>query len=501
MSRPPAFLAIDLGAESGRAALGTLEDGRVTLTELHRFANRPCRLPTGWHWDLCGLWREALEGVRRAVAFAEQHDQRLISIGVDTWGVDFGLMGVSGELLLLPRCYRDPRNDAAMRETVASIGAGELYARTGIQPMAFNTLFQLVALRQAEPALLERSERLLFMPDLFHYLLSGSRAVERSIASTSQLLDVRTGAWDIELAGKCGLPAHIFPPLSDAGADLGPLSPHVAEQVGARDAVRVITPASHDTASAIAATPGGSNSDCCTLSSGTWSLLGAELEQPCVNDAARAAPFTNERGLGGTICFLKNVPGLWLVQECKRSLEMAGQPRDYERLVQAAAAAPPFVTLIDPEHPDFATPGDMPAKIAAYAERVGQPAPCSDGALIRCCLESLVLSVRRALGQLEGALGRRFGAIRMVGGGVRNRLLCQMTADTTGRRVICGAPEATAMGNVLAQALGAGFVRDREAVRAVAGASQAIHTFEPREPGGWEAAAARFAELSSRSGG
>jgi rhamnulokinase len=352
-----------------------------------------------------------------------------------------------------------------------------------------------VARQQLEPGLLDQAAALLFMPDLMHYLLTGHVAVEATIASTSQLIDPRTGTWAVDLVSELELPARILQPLVPAGTRLGAVRLEVAQDAGIAAEIPVIAPASHDTASAVAAVPATAGSSWCYLSSGTWSLMGAELNAPCLSAAARDAPFTNEGGVGGTSRFLRNITGLWLVQECRRSLEQQGATLEYAALTELARAAPPFRTLIDPAHGSFLTPGRMPEKIAAFAQSTGQPVPDDSGALIRCCLESLALAYRHTLSQLEVVLGRPTTVLHVVGGGGRNTLLNQMTADAIDRPVRVGPVEATAAGNVLVQAMGAGLVRDLEHLRAIVAASVEPDLYEPRDAGAWQGPYERFVEL------
>lgn len=494
MSAPSVHLAIDLGAESGRAIVGVLADDVLALHEVHRFAHGPVRLPSGLHWEVTGLWREVLAGLAAAVSWCRRNGLTLRSVGVDTWGVDYALVGRSGQLLGLPYCYRDGRSAAAFRRLMQRPGADAIYAATGVQPMALNTLYQLVAHAEAEPEVVGAAEQVLFMPDLFHYLLSGVRSNEATIASTSQMLDPRSGRWAEGLLNEVGVPRRLLSAPVREGTVLGPLSPEVAELVGAGESpILVMVPASHDTACAVAAAPADGESAWCYLSSGTWSLLGAELEEPCVNAAARDGGFTNEGGVGGTIRFLKNLTGLWLVQEVRRGLARAGQEYDYAELSRMACGAAPFRTLIDAQASEFAQPGDMPARIAGHARRSGQPVPETPGQLVRCCLESLALSCRRALRGLERALERRFEVLHIVGGGVRSELLNQMIADATGLTAVAGPAEATAAGNILVQALGAGEVRDRIHIRRIATGSFRPTTVAPRDQGdAWDRADARL---------
>jgi len=493
-----AYLAIDLGAESGRAIVGVLDEGKLALHELHRFDNPPRRLPTGLHWDLTGLWANVLEGTRKACAWTRARGVRLASVGVDTWGVDYALIGRSGELLGLPHCYRDPRNVPAFEKTLATIGREALYEATGVQLMALNTLYQLVAQHDAEPGMLAQADKLLLMPDLMHYFFTGRPVVEASIASTSQMIDPRTGAWATDVLERLGLPTQMLGQIVPAATNLGPLLPEIAADVGADDRLRVIVPAAHDTASAVAAVPADPSTDWCYISSGTWAPLGAEVDQPCITAEGRDALFANEGGIGGTIRFLRNITGMWLVEECRRELESRGIESGYDHLIASATSARRFRTLVDPEHAPFGSPGDMPEKIAAFARNTNQPEPEDSGQLVRCCLESLALSYRRTLNQLEQVLGRSFDVLHIVGGGGKNRLLNQMAADALGRRVVVGPYEATATGNVLVQAVGAGDVADRSELRCIVADSVALETNDPQRTRDWDDAYGRFMELARR---
>jgi rhamnulokinase len=490
-----AFLAIDFGAESGRVIAGTLDGGRMQLAELHRFVHEPVWMPTGLHWDVTGMWREIVAGLRKAGAWAAEQQVRVVSVGVDTWGVDWALLDEAGELVGLPHAYRDPRNQAAYEAVVAKLGAERIYQTTGIQFMALNTLYSLYAHKLADPGALAAAKRLLFMPDLFHYWLSGEQTIEATIASTSQMVDCHQRDWARDMLEEVGLPTGILSETVAPGTVVGTIRGQLATDTGLPADLKVIAPPSHDTASAIAAVPAVENSRWCYLSSGTWSLLGAELDAPCTSAAAQAAMFTNELGVMGTTRFLKNIPGLWLVQECRRDLARKGREMDYAALTKLASEAEPFRTLVDPAHADFQTPGDMLEKIAAVTRATGNVVPDSPGQFVRCCLESLALAYREKLATLESILGRTFDVIHVVGGGGKNELLCQMTADATGRRVVVGPYEATALGNALVQAMAAGDVRDLAELRRIVAQSFDLVTFEPKCGGDWDAAAERFAAV------
>lgn len=490
------YVAFDLGAESGRAMLATLDGGRLQLHECHRFANRPQRLPSGLHWDLVGLWGNLLEGLGKAAAAAKQQGVELVSLGVDTWGVDCGYLGKSGELLGLPFAYRDARCPPAMRKTIRKLGAKRLYEATGLQFLPFNTLYQLVAQRDSEPAVLKNARHLLLMPDLLHYFFTGRPANEATIASTSQMVNPQTGRWDKALLKALGLPTQFLGEIVPAGTKLGKLLPALAKDLSIAP-LQVIAPGSHDTASAVAAVPvdATGRGSWAYLSSGTWSLMGAELDKPIITDASRRAAFTNERGVGGTIRFLKNIAGLWLVQQCRRDLARMGQEYSYEQLADLAAQATPFRTLVNPNDAAFASPGDMLAKIDRFAAATGQPKPDSPGAYVRCCLESLALCYRLILDDLESLLSRRVEVLHIVGGGGKNALLNQMTADAVGRPVVVGPYEATAIGNALTQAIGAGALKDLAELRSVVRQSFDVLTVEPKDPAAFAAQRQRFQEI------
>ncbi len=496
------YIAFDLGAESGRAMLAVLDHGRLSLEETHRFANQPQHLPSGYHWNLMDLWQNLQQGLARCAAKARDERLELVGVGVDTWGVDFGLLGKSGQLLGLPYAYRDPRNANAMRQALRKLGAPSLYAGTGIQLMPFNSLFQLYAQKLAEPGLLDQARQLLFMPDLLHYFLCGQGANEASIASTSQMIDPTKGkglgAWNKPLLKKLGLPTHFLRSIVPAGTKIGRLLPEVAKAAGLPQ-LAVITPASHDTGSAVAAVPVEptlkKSGRWAYLSSGTWSLLGAELDAPLINEETRKHGFTHERGVDGTIRFLKNIAGLWLVQEVRRDYEKRGERYDYSTLTRLAGDAGPFVTLVDPAYAPFASPGDMCAKIDAFAAKTSQPRPQSVGAYVRCCLESLALTYRRTLLDLEALRGVPVEVLHVVGGGGRNELLSQMTADAIDRPVIVGPFEATAAGNALTQAMGHRALKNLAELRACVRRSFDPIRYEPRRSDAFAAQTKRFDSL------
>ncbi|MFW6031843.1 MAG: rhamnulokinase, partial [Phycisphaeraceae bacterium] len=485
----------DLGADSGRAMLAVVDQDRVKVDMVHRFPNQPQRLPSGLHWNLLELWRNLVEGLGKAVAAARERNVELVSLGVDTWGVDFGLVGKSGQLLGLPYAYRDERHPPAMEKAAGKLGYEAIYEATGIQFLPFNSVYQLLAQQEAEPSTLDAASRLLTMPDLLHYFFCGEMVNEATNASTTQMVDPHTGEWHRDLLEKLGLPSHFLHGIVPAGTKIGKLREDLARKAGV-EPLDVIVPGTHDTASAVASVPAGvEGATWAYLSSGTWSLMGAELDEPIISEASRQAGFTNERGVAGKIRFLKNIAGLWLVQESRRDYASRGEDYSYPELEQQAIEAEPFRTLVNPDYRPFATPGDMLSKIDGFAEKTGQPKPERPGQYVRCCLESLALSYRQTLKDLEQLLGKRVDVLHIVGGGGRDDLLDQMTADALFRPVEVGPFEATALGNALTQALGAGQVRDLDHLRAIVRASYRPQTFMPRHPDGFRANVERFTGL------
>jgi len=390
------YLALDLGAESGRAMLATLNGGRVAMRELHRFRHLPQKLPSGLHWNLLELWSNLIEGLRASAREAEKEKVEIASIGCDTWGVDYALLGKSGQVLGLPYCYRDERHFKAYDAVLERFGRKPIYDATGIQFMPLNTLYQLWAQRQDEPGLLDLADRLLMIPDLLHYWFTGEITNEATDVSTTQMVNPHDGKWATDLLDTIGIPTHFLGETVPAATVVGRLREAIVDDIAAPSlaGVRVIAPGTHDTASAVAAVPASPDTKWVYLSSGTWSLMGAELDEPCLSEAARDVPFTNEGGVDGTVRFLKNIAGLWLVQECRRHWAAEGEQYDYDELTHLASEAEPFRTLVDTDHEPFVTPGDMPKKIADFARSTGQPAPETVGQFVRCCLESLALTYR-----------------------------------------------------------------------------------------------------------
>jgi rhamnulokinase len=487
------FVAADLGAESGRVMVGRFDGERLALSEAHRFDSRPVRLPDGLHTDVLRIFAE----IQAGLAAAARSGDEVAGVGVDTWGVDFALLDGDGHLLGNPYHYRDAIGGTVMERAFSRVPRAEIFGATGIQLMEINTLFQLLRLRERKSAALGAARHLLMIPDLFSFWLSGRAANEYTIATTSQCLDVSSGRWATSLLERLSLPTGIFGEIVPPGTVLGDLLPHLSEEAGLPPGKPVIAVGGHDTALAVAAVPAAAEGFA-YVSSGTWSLLGAEVEKPFVGEASRAANFTNEGGVGGTIRFLKNLCGLWLVQESRRHWARDGEADSYDRLTELAAAAPAFRSLVDVDDPSFAAPGDMPSRIQAYCRQSSQPAPETKGEVVRAALDSLALKYRYVLAQAESILGRRLEPLHVVGGGARNRLLCQLAADATGRAVVAGPVEATAAGNVLMQAISRGHLRSLAEAREVVRRSFEIATYEPRPSPAVEDAYARLVRLVGR---
>jgi rhamnulokinase len=480
------LLAFDLGAESGRGVLGSFDGQRLVLDVIHRFPNGPVRTLDTLHWDVLRLYSEMLAALRRCAA---EHGG-IDCLGVDTWGVDFALLGRGGQLLGNPRHYRDPHTENVLEYAFARVPRQEIFRQTGLQFLRFNTLFQLVAMQRDGSPLLDAAETLLMMPDLFHFFFTGLKVNEFTDATTTQMYDPAGKTWAYELVRSFGLPTGMLGSVVAPGTVLGPLRSAIATDTGLNPAP-VIAPASHDTGSAVAAVP-AHGASWAYISSGTWSLMGAELDRPLINEKALEYNFTNEGGVGGTSRFLKNIMGLWLVQECRREWERKGRSLDYEELARLAEQSPAFQSVVDPDHRSFILPPSMPAALAEFCRRSGQPVPAGPGEVVRCALESLALRYRWVLERLEELLARRLEVIHIVGGGSQNALLCQFTADACNRPVLAGPVEATAIGNVLVQAIGLGLLGSLADARDVVRRSFAVQSYSPRHPEVWHEPYERF---------
>ncbi len=501
-SRKQHYIACDLGAESGRVILGTLHEGRLTLEEMHRFPNGPLQVGSTMRWDTDRIFSELKAGLARVAAHLETGSESANSLSVDSWGVDYVLMH-GGRSVALPYHYRDPRTEAAYAQVQEAGLRDWIFSETGVQFMPINTLYQLIAHWQQEPEQIAEADQLLLIADYFNALFSSVAVVERSLASTTQLYNPITTQWSEEMQYEFSLPPPLFPPLVDPGTVLAPLKPEISEETGLRG-VQIIATCSHDTAAAVAAVPVSEQSEedrnWAFLSSGTWSLLGVELPRPLISAGIQAAGFTNEIGYGGTVRLLKNIAGLWIVQECRRAWLAEGLDFSYDALTQRAGDAAPLCSLIRPDDARFLSSGDMPRKVQDFCRETGQAVPETPGEIVRSALVSLALSYRQTLEQIAMQTGRthRLRRLHIVGGGSRNALLNQFAAEATGKTVLAGPAEATAIGNLLLQAVTLGHLDSLAALRRTVRASFPVQTFEPVQADAWEEPYARFQDLETR---
>ncbi|HQV26741.1 MAG TPA: rhamnulokinase family protein [Thermoflexales bacterium] len=472
-------LAIDLGAESGRVVAARFDGQRLTCEEIHRFPNGPVNVRGALQWDVLRLWQEIQTGIARAA----RGDARIDAIGLDTWGVDFALLDRDGNLLANPTHYRDSRTQGMPEWVFERIPRERVFMQTGIQIMQINSLYQLASLVRNHSPLLETAQRLLTIPDLLTGWMTGAPVNEYTNATTTQCFDVGTGDWAWDILDGIGIPRRLFQPVTQPG-----------RIHGAYEGIPVVLTPHHDTACAVLGVP-AADANFAYLSSGTWSLLGLELPHPIITPAALAANVTNEGGYGGTVRLLKNIMGLWLLQECRRVWAGRGEETGYEALASLAEEAAPMRSLVDPDAPAFISPGDMPARLRAWCAQSGQPAPRTQGEIARCIFESLALKYRQVLDNLKALSGQRVDVLHVVGGGSRNALLCQMTADATGCVVVAGPAEATAMGNAAAQLIALGELGGVAEARALIRDSSALQTYAPRDGERWQAGLARFQAL------
>jgi rhamnulokinase len=498
MTETTKFLACDLGAESGRSVIGHFDGGQLHLEELHRFPNGPVQVLDSLHWDVLHLWSEIKHGLSLA---AKAYGDRLVSIGLDTWGVDFGLLAADDSLLGNPFHYRDSRTDGMMDEAFKNVPRVEIYEATGIQFMQLNSLYQLLSMVKTGSPALDAAKTFLTMPDLFNFWLSGRKANEFTIATTSQCYDPRARDWARGMLDKLGIPAQIFGEIIPPGTVLGPLRSSVVTETGCT-AIPVVATAAHDTASAVAAVP-TQGEDFIYLSSGTWSLMGVQVDHPIITSKSLAYDFTNEGGVNGTFRFLKNIMGLWLVQECRREWSRAGEMHSYDELTRMAAAVPTAepqrpgaAGLVSLSNSRFLAPGNMVSRIQTFCRETRQTVPETKGEIIRCVLESLALEYRQVAEKLDEMVGRHLPVIHILGGGSQNRLLNQFAADATGRAVVAGPVEATAIGNILVQALALGHVATLSEARDIARRSFDVETYEPCNTAAWDEAYERYLALN-----
>jgi len=488
MAENRSYIAVDLGAESGRIMLGTVSSKKLELQEIYRFPNGPVEEDGSLRWDFDNLLSEVKLGIGKAI---REGDHEISGIGIDSWGVDFGVLDESGLLVEDPYHYRDHRTDRMMDKAFELISKREIYEETGLQFMQFNTIYQLLAMRLGNSKALAHAGKLLFMADLVAYHLCGRVFAEYTLASTSQLMDMRTGRWSAEIFERLGLPFNIMPEVVRPGTIVGELKERICDELGC-SRVKIIAAASHDTACAVAAVPAGKHEAqgagrkrWAYLSSGTWSLMGLEANRAIINDKSFAHGFTNEGGVDNAIRFLKNIAGLWLLQECRRQWQQEGHTLDYEQLEAMAGKARSFAAHVDPDRGEFLSPGDMPQKINRYLEQTGQEPLHDKGLIARVILESLALKYRYVMEAIEDITNESIDALHIVGGGIRNELLCRFAANATGKTVVAGPVEATATGNILVQAIACGQIGSLAQGREIVGNSFAMKVYQPCETHVW----------------
>lgn len=481
-------LAFDFGASSGRAILGTFDGEKITLKEVHRFSNDPVKVGHTFYWDVLRLFHEIKQGILKAKQYGE-----IDSIGIDTWGVDFGLIDEKGYLLENPVHYRDERNVGMIDEARKYMSRTEMYDRTGIQFMDFNTLFQLLSIRKNRPELLERADRLLFMPDLFAYMLTNKMVSEYSIATTSQMVNIDTQDWDYDLLRTMKIPTHILCKIVPSGTKMGYLRRSLRAELGL-DRIPVISVCGHDTQSAITAIPSESK-DFAFISSGTWSLFGTELEEPVVNEKARKLNVTNEGGYDYTTAFLKNICGLWLIQESRRQWIREGKEYSYAELEQEALKAEPFRCFIDPDAPDFVAMGDMPERVREFCRKTNQYVPETVGEVMRCIYESLAMKYKYVLAGIEDCVEKKYDRIHVMGGGTKDTFLCALTASSCNRTVYAGPIEATVLGNVAVQLMASGVIKDIAEARKIIAKGENLKVYNPVDADKWEEAYKDFVKI------
>jgi rhamnulokinase len=484
------FLAFDLGASGGRGIIGDLKDKVLKLNEICRFPNSMIHVLGSYHWDILYLWDEIAKGMAKARSMNLNPE----SMGIDTWGVDYGLLDNQGNLLGNPYAYRDHRTDSAMEEFSRIIPLREVYELTGIQFMQFNTLFQLHAAIRDKLPLMDIAADLLFMPDLLNYMLTGIKKTEFTFATTSQLYNPNTGSWEKKLFNALGVPVNLMQDIVNPGTVLGTLNQSAIEDTGMKD-LNVVAVASHDTGSAIAAIP-ASDDNFAYISSGTWSLMGIESANPVITEESFKFSFTNEGGVGNRFRVLKNIMGLWLIQECKRCWAGSGQDHSYAEYAAMAEKATPFISLINPDDQSFYNPVDMPSAIVAYCKAHDEPVPSNTGEFARCIFESLALKYRFVLDALRKVSGKRIDRIHVIGGGSQNKLLCQLTANATGLPVVAGPAEGTAIGNLLVQAMGMGYIGSLREIREIVINSCETVVYNPVDTASWDKAYGRFQALA-----
>jgi len=491
MDKSKDFLAFDLGAESGRGILGCFDGKQIKLKVLHRFPNGGIQILDNLHWDIISLWRE----IKNTLSICAKNGSNIESIGVDTWGVDFGLLDKTGHLIGLPFHYRDSRTTGVLEKVFDLIPRPSIFELSGCQFMEINTIYQLYSMVLTDSPLLRFAETFLTIPDLINFWLTGQKVSEFTNATTTQLYDPRKENWSAELCQVLNIPLGIFPQVIQPGTDIGMILPSITNET-AFHPTRVIAPACHDTGSAVAAVP-VQNESWAYISSGTWSLMGIEVEEPIITKHALDLNFTNEGGVDNTFRFLKNIMGLWLVQECRRTWSRSGEQMSYDEISQIAAQAEPFKALIDPDHHLFLASGDMPKRIVDFCKQTNQNLPLTKGEIVRSALESLALKYRWVLEKLEFVKGEAIDTIHIIGGGAQNKLLCQFTADATKRQVIAGPVEATSIGNLLVQMASCGAIGSITEGREIIAESSKLIYFEPTDNAQWDQVYNRFLEIAN----
>ena len=485
------ILAYDFGASSGRAMLATYEDGKINMREIHRFSNDPVHLRGTMHWDVLRLWYEIKQGIFKAL-----QEGPIDAIGIDTWGVDFALIDKNGELLQNPVHYRDHRTNGIPEQVFEKLSAHDLYMRTGTQTLHFNTLYQLYYLATRRSDLLARADKMLMIPDFFAYLLTGETKVEKTNASTTNFFDPVSKAWDLDIFKTLNIPTHMLPELVCPGECYGMLSPELAEEFKC-PSIPVIAVCTHDTASAVAAAP--ASGDFIYISCGTWSLFGTELQEPCITPESEAIQYTNEGGWNGSIRFLKNIIGLWLIQESRRQWMREGQEVSYADLEREALAAEPFRCFIDCDAPEFESAGDLPGRVREFCRGTGQYVPQTRGEVMRCIYESLAMKYRSNYEKLSTMTGKAYPHIHMVGGGIKDTLLCRLTANATGAVVLAGPAEATVLGNIAVCLISLGEIPDIHEARAAVARSEKLAKYEPVDTKAWDNAYETYRQYVGKS--
>lgn len=485
------FLAFDFGASSGRAMLATFDGKKIELEEKHRFSNDPVTVNGGMYWDVLRLFHEIKQGILKC---ANSGDRDIDCIGIDTWGVDYGLLDKNDMLLGNPHHYRDTRTDGMYEKAFSIVPKEEIFKDTGIAFNWFNTIYQLLSEKLSGSTALKEAKTLLFMPDLFNFFLTGEKRCEYTVASTSQMFDSEKYEWSEELLSKMGIPSDIFPKIIYPGEQVGVLKKELAEELGVGQ-IPVMAVASHDTGSAVASVPVTDTKDFVYISSGTWSLMGVELDNPIISDKSLKYNFTNEGGVNKTVRFLKNIMGLWLIQESRRQWDREGVLLSFDELEKQANEAAPFASLIDPDYEAFQTPGNMPEKIRDYCRMTNQQVPETRGEIVRCIAQSLAFKYRQTVENMEDVTGRKYSVINIVGGGIKDKMICRFTANATGRVVEAGPVEATSIGNVIVQAMAVGAIKDLKEGREIIKNSFDIARYEPRDKEEWDNAYIKWCEI------